>query len=198
MTNSVLLLSGGLDSIALAYCRKPSCCLFVNYGQSPASAEQAAAAHICDSLDIPLEQLTLPLGHLGTGDMSGSAPSNYSPHSEFWPFRNQLLITLAAMVALKNDLKSVMIGTVSTDTRHKDGTEYFRNVFNNLLGLQEGDVSIEAPAASITTEQLVRDSGIPLSLIGWAHSCHTSNVACGDCPGCYKHSELMGALGINR
>ncbi|RUO80950.1 7-cyano-7-deazaguanine synthase [Idiomarina tyrosinivorans] len=198
MTNSVLLLSGGLDSIALAYWLRPSRCLFVNYGQLPASAEHAAAGQICNSLNIPLEELTLPLENLGAGDMSGNSSSEHSPHSEFWPFRNQILITLGAMMALRYELDSVLIGTVSTDSKHKDGTVDFRDACNKLLGIQEGSVSVEAPAASMTTEQLIHESGVPVSLMGWAHSCHTSNVACGECPGCYKQSELMGSMGINR
>jgi 7-cyano-7-deazaguanine synthase len=35
-------------------------------------------------------------------------------------------------------------------------------------------------------------------VLGWTHSCHTGPLACGQCPGCIKHSNLMEELDWNR
>lgn len=117
---------------------------------------------------------------------------------EFWPFRNQYLVTLAAMLALREGHAEVMIGTVSTDNRHADGSEAFLDQMDRLLRLQEGGLSLAAPAREMTTEELVAVSGIPIDVLSWAHSCHVGDLACGRCPGCLKHSRVMGSLGLAR
>lgn len=196
--NEVLLLSGGIDSIALAAWRRPAHCLTIDYGQNPAASEIAASSSACVALGLTHEVLSAPVRGLGAGVLAGKPPSTASPNPEFWPFRNQLLVTLAAMVAIGRCSKRVLIGTVASDERHADGTADFILRLNRLLEMQEGGLTLEAPAIKLNTLALVRESGIDMSVLAWAHSCHSSNTACGRCPGCTKHSEVMQALGWNR
>jgi 7-cyano-7-deazaguanine synthase len=66
------------------------------------------------------------------------------------------------------------------------------------MAMQEGGVRVWAPAAALSSSELVRRSQIPLATLGWAHSCHVGNLACNNCRGCQKHSEVMSVLGFDR
>lgn len=90
----------------------------------------------------------------------------------------------------------LMLGTVRTDGIHKDGTKAFYESISSLMLLQEGAIRITAPAIDITTEEMIRVSKVPESLLLWAHSCHVSNNPCGSCPGCIKYREVRHNLGI--
>lgn len=193
--SELLLLSGGIDSIALAAWKRPSVCLTINYGQAAAKAEIQASAQICKDLGLEHMVLDAAIQGLGSGRMAGESQSPHSLHAEFWPFRNQYLITVAGMVALKTGCDTILIGTVVTDQRHKDGSPLFLQHLRQTILLQEGALGLEAPGAGLTSEELVRQSGISPSVLAWAHSCHTGSLACGDCPGCHKHSEVTAALG---
>lgn len=196
--SELLLLSGGIDSLALAVWRKPIRCLTIDYGQRPARAEIAASAQVCQALGIRHDVLTVPLHLVGSGALAGTQQAPVSPHPEFWPFRNQFLITLGAMAALRHGLTQVMVGSVKSDCRHVDGSPGFIAAMAGLLAHQEGAITLDAPAIGLSSAELVQISGIPPDLLGWAHSCHTADIACGQCPGCHKHSETMQALGWNR
>lgn len=196
--SELLLLSGGIDSIALAAWKRPSVCLTINYGQSAAKAELQASAQVCIDLGLRHMVLDAAIPGLGSGRMAGEIQSPYSQNSEFWPFRNQYLVTIAGMAALKTGCSSILIGTVVTDQRHKDGSLLFLNHLRQTIHLQEGELEFQAPGSDLTSEELVRQSGVLPSVLAWAHSCHTACFACGDCPGCYKHASVMAALGWAR
>lgn len=196
--SSLLLLSGGIDSICLAAQFRPSVCLTVDYGQSAAQAELKAATQVCQSLRLRHIALNVGIPALGSGQMAGQAASPVSAHAEFWPFRNQFLVTLAGMLALKEQCTQIMIGSVATDQRHSDGSAAFRALLHQLLQLQEGRLLLVAPAAEMTSEQLIIASGVTMDVLSWAHSCHTGNLACGQCSGCNKHSQVMQSRGLDR
>ena len=196
--SSVLLMSGGIDSTCLAFWLRPALCITVDYGQRAAKAEIAASENVCSALGLNQRSIKVDISALGSGNMVGDADSPHSPNTEFWPFRNQFLVTLAAMIAIQQRHLTVLIGSVSSDTRHADGKSAFRSAFNELLAQQEGSIRVEAPAGDMTTRELITASDIPMDVLGWAHSCHTGNLACGRCPGCNKHSLTMQSLGVSR
>jgi 7-cyano-7-deazaguanine synthase len=193
--SSAILLSGGMDSIALAYWKRPKIAVTVDYGQVPASAEIAASKRVCEELTVRHIIIEANLRHLGSGDLAGAAPVQLAPCSEWWPYRNQMLVTLAAMRLLPEGSNSLLIGTVASDGVHHDGTEKFVNTLDNLLRAQEGEMRLQAPALTFTSDELIRKSGIPPEILAWAHSCHTQNLACGMCRGCNKHRETWSRLG---
>ena len=90
----------------------------------------------------------------------------------------------------------LFLGTVASDAVHADGTELFVNALSQLMELQEGHLRVEAPAIKLSSAALIRESAVPLEILGWAHSCHVANLACGFCRGCAKHFETMKELGI--
>lgn len=196
--SELLLLSGGIDSIAVAAWRRPELCLTLDYGQRAARAEVKAASEVCRRLGLRHEAIQVPISGLGSGILAGRVQTEFSAHAEFWPFRNQFLLTLGAMHALRSAMQTVLIGTVASDQRHIDGSESFIKQIAALISMQEGNVEVLAPAQHLTALELVMKSRVDASVLGWAHSCHSGNLACANCPGCAKHSEIMRALGWER
>jgi 7-cyano-7-deazaguanine synthase len=192
----LLLLSGGMDSVALAWATRPELSLTIDYGQLAATGEIRAAKAVCAELGLDHRVLRSDCSGIGSGDMAGTPPSEIAPVSEWWPFRNQLLITMGAALAVKEGLGTVVIGTVSNDASHADGRQEFFRVLNELLKLQEGEITLEAPSIGESTVEVCRRVAVPHSVLGWAHSCHVSSFACGMCRGCCKHRESMRELGF--
>lgn len=192
----LLLLSGGMDSVALAWAMRPELSLTIDYGQLAAAGEIRAAKAVCAELGLRHRELRFDCSGIGSGDMAGTPPSEIAPVSEWWPFRNQLLITMGAALAVKEGLGAVVIGTVSNDASHADGRPDFCHVLKELLKLQEGQITLETPSLGETTVEFCRRVAVPHSVLGWAHSCHVSSFACGMCRGCCKHRECMRELGF--
>ncbi|MFY9512883.1 MAG: 7-cyano-7-deazaguanine synthase, partial [Rubrivivax sp.] len=51
-TRNALLLSGGMDSLCIAWWKRPDVAITIDYGQLPAQAEVAAAAAVCERLGV--------------------------------------------------------------------------------------------------------------------------------------------------
>lgn len=193
---TALLLSGGLDSAAIAWWKKPEYCIFINYGQSPFEGERRAAVSIAESIQSEFIELSIDCSSIGSGSLINSAPLDIAPSKEWWPFRNQMLITLAAPMALKLNVSKILFGSVKTDSFHKDGTNEFFTALNLIMVLQEGAIEIEAPAVNLRAEDLIKTSKIPVNLVKLTHSCHEHNFACGTCEGCIKHYAILKLLEI--
>jgi 7-cyano-7-deazaguanine synthase len=183
-----------MDSTALAAWLRPEIAFTINYGQRSAAGELRAAAAVCEELSIKHEVVTVDCARLGSGDLAGTPPISVAPIPEWWPYRNQLLITVAAMRAIAADVTTLLLGTVASDRQHTDGTPEFVSAISDLLAFQEGNLRVEAPAINMSSAELVRRSGISRSVLAWAHSCHVDEFACGNCRGCYKHREVTAEL----
>jgi 7-cyano-7-deazaguanine synthase len=194
---SAVLLSGGVDSIAIAFWKRPEVVFTLDYGQAPANAEIHAAEQVCSELGIRHEILRIDCSSLGSGDLANSPALSIAPVPEWWPFRNQLLVTLAAARAVACGVERLLLGTVVTDRAHADGSPLFVSALSSLMNMQEGGIVVEAPAIELSSAELVRTSDVPVGLLAWAHSCHVGNLACGRCRGCAKHFTTMRELGFD-
>jgi 7-cyano-7-deazaguanine synthase len=184
-----------MDSIAIAWWKRPHHAITIDYGQKAAIAEKTVSAAVCERLGITHHIVTVDCRALGSGDMAGTAADAAAPESDWWPYRNQLLVTLAAMRAIALRAKILFIGTVASDGVHLDGTADFVKLLDNLVSYQEWGLRIQAPAIDLTTPELVSKVGVPAEILLWAHSCHKADLPCGDCRGCNKYNESMEALG---
>ena len=192
--NKAILLSGGMDSISLAYWKKPSIAITIDYGQSPAQTEIRSSKVVAEFLGIQHYIINVDCSHLGSGDLINEKALQISPSTEWWPYRNQLLVTLASMKAISLDVDELMVASVKTDGFHRDGTKDFYKKLNELVEYQEGSLHVTAPCISLTTVELVKIANVPKDLLLWAHSCHKSNIACGKCRGCNKYSQVLNEL----
>lgn len=191
---TALLLSGGMDSLSIAWWKRPDVAITINYGQLAAEAEIRASKAICSVLGIEHHILEVDCRSLGSGDMAGGKADPNAPASDWWPYRNQLLATLAAMKAIALGVTHLWLGSVKSDGSHADGTPAFVSALSALLSLQEGGMKVEAPAIELSTAELVRVSKVPMDQLAWAHSCHRANVTCGRCRGCNKYFEVLEEL----
>lgn len=191
---TALLLSGGMDSIAIAYWKKPDFAFTIDYGQLAASREVDISKQICDEIGIKHHILKIDLKALGSGDLLGVSADKHAPASDWWPYRNQMLITLAAMYGIKLGVNEILIGSVKSDEYHIDGSKTFIDSMNNVLSLQEGHIKLTAPAIDMTTAELILTHNIPIGLLGWAYSCHKGSDACRQCRGCYKYFNVWNEL----
>ena len=192
----VLLLSGGLDSTSIAAWHRPEHCLGIDYGQQAAAAEKRAAEAVASHLGLAFSHLSVNATAIGGGLMARNSERQEGRTLEWWPFRNQLLITVAAAWAVVRQIDEVLIGSVSGDgDRHADGRPEFYDAMTTVLRLQEGSVSVSAPAIELTAATLIKVSGVDDGALGWTHSCHVADLPCGVCPGCRKRAEVLAEAG---
>ena len=189
-----VLLSGGMDSIALAHWQRPEVAITLDYGQKAAATELAAAAEVARILAMRHETIRIDCSSLGSGDMAGGAPPAAAPLPEWGPFRHQMPPTPAGMRGGALGVVELMVGSVASDGSHADGRAEFYAAADQLMSMQEGGIRVTAPAIGMTTAELIRTSGVSREILGWAHSCHTGPLACGDCRGCHKHFQVTEEL----
>jgi 7-cyano-7-deazaguanine synthase len=188
---SLLLLSGGTDSTCLAHALRPSLCLTIDYGQRIAKAEIEASRNVCKRLHLKHKVIKIDLRAFATGTMAGRKQKNQGALPEWWPFRNQLVLTIGSMVAYSRGLQEVIIGTVRSDRRHRDGSVAFLRQMDRVVRSQEGAIRLLAPASKLSAEELFSAAEPPLSLLGLTFSCHRSNFPCGQCGGCRKNEAVV-------
>lgn len=204
LDQQLLLLSGGHDSIALAAWLQPDACLTIDYGQLPFEGELRASTAATRELGINLHTVRIDLSPVGSGLLhsratepgKANAPNSVdAPSPEWWPYRNQLLVSIAAAWALPRGFTEIAVGSVAPDgVRHKDGTAEFYQHLDSVVAYQEGAIHITAPAINMTTSELIEKSGVTDTVLGYAHSCHTSSYPCRQCPGCFKHEDVLTTL----
>lgn len=193
--SQVLLLSGGVDSACIAAWKRPDHCLGIDYGQKAAIAERRAATAISTHLGLSFTHIQVDASVVGGGLMA-RRPAMTGRTPEWWPYRNQLLITLAAAWTIAHGHHEVLAGTVAGDgDRHADGRQQFYDAMNTLLQMQEGGLTVSAPAIGLTTADLIVASAVDDATLGWTHSCHTGDIPCGACPGCTKRAEVLARAG---
>lgn len=189
-----ILLSGGLDSMALAYWKRPDLALTIDYGQVAAEAEINASRAFCECLELPHEILRIDCGILGSGEMVRSTEHSLAPFPDWWPYRNQMLVTFGAMRLVHLGVNEILIGTVKDDASFADGRKAFLRAMDRALACQEGKVRLSAPAKALMPLDLIRKSGIPLGLLALAHSCNSGVTSCGTCRSCKKNQWIFSCL----
>ena len=186
---TALLLSGGMDSLAIAWWKRPDIAITLDCGLEAADVEKRASAAVCAQLGIEHHIVHIDCRSLGSGDMANAAPDAAAPASDWWPYRNQMLLTFAAMKCIGLGVKRLLLGTVRSDSSHIDGTPEFVRLMDQLLHMQEGGLRVEAPAIELSTAELIQKSALPANMLAWAHSCHKANTPCWNCRGCNKYRE---------
>jgi 7-cyano-7-deazaguanine synthase len=190
--SSVVLLSGGVDSAALASWLRPDQALFIDYGQVAALGEHRASERVARELGVPWASIAANCHAVGSGLLAGVAASAQAPSPEWWPFRNQLLATLGSAWAIGHGFSEVLFGVVAgDDDRHRDASKWFFESLDALTSGQEGGIRVRAPALNLTTLALIEIGAVQRRVLGWTFSCHSSPLGCGLCPGCTKRDGAL-------
>lgn len=209
MKDSVIIVSGGLDSITLLYDKAETIALAVSfdYGQNHGAKELPFAAHHCRKLGIP--HITIPLSFMhryfksSLLDGAEAIPEGHyaeeNMKSTVVPFRNGIMLAIATGIAESHGLKRVYIANHGGDhTIYPDCRPDFIQAMD--VAATAGtfvNVRIEAPYTNITKADIVRRGtalGVDYSKT-W--SCYKgSDVHCGKCGTCVERKEAFLEAGV--
>ena len=209
MKNSVIIVSGGLDSITLLYDKAETIALAVSfdYGQNHGAKELPFAAHHCRKLGIP--HITIPLSFMhryfksSLLDGAEAIPEGHyaeeNMKSTVVPFRNGIMLAIATGIAESHGLKRVYIANHGGDhTIYPDCRPDFIQAMDGAATAGTFvNVRIEAPYTNITQADIVRRGtalGVDYSKT-W--SCYKgSDVHCGKCGTCVERKEAFLEAGV--
>ena len=209
MKNSVIIVSGGLDSITLLYDKAETIALAVSfdYGQNHGAKELPFAAHHCRKLGIP--HITIPLSFMhryfksslldGAEAIPGGHYAEENMKSTVVPFRNGIMLAIATGIAESHGLKRVYIANHGGDhTIYPDCRPDFIQAMDGAATAGTFvNVRIEAPYTNITKADIVRRGtalGVDYSKT-W--SCYKgSDVHCGKCGTCVERKEAFLEAGV--
>lgn len=209
MKDSVIIVSGGLDSITLLYDKAETIALAVSfdYGQNHGAKELPFAAHHCRKLGIP--HITIPLSFMhrffksSLLDGAEAIPEGHyaeeNMKSTVVPFRNGIMLAIATGIAESHGLRRVYIANHGGDhTIYPDCRPDFIQAMDGAATAGTFvNVRIEAPYTNITKADIVRRGtalGVDYSKT-W--SCYKgSDVHCGKCGTCVERKEAFLEAGV--
>ena len=209
MKDSIIILSGGMDSVTLLYDQKDRIALAItfDYGSNHNKREAAFARKHCEALGI--EHLLIPLDFMGRYFKSSLLEgADAIPEGDYdeanmkstvVPFRNGIMLSIACGIAESRGLTKVMIAnhfgdhSIYPDCR----AEFIRPMSEAMRAGTYIGVEIMAPDTDI------RKTGI--ALIGkrlgidysQTYSCYKGGERhCGKCGTCMERKEALREAGI--
>ena len=209
MRNSLIALSGGVDSTTLLYEYRDeiACAVGFDYGSKHNARELAAAKAICHELGIPY--LIIPLAFIGEyfrsdlllsgGEMQLGDYSEENMSSTVVPFRNGIMLSVLAGLAESRDLQQVLIANHFGDHAiYPDCRESFVKPMGEAItaGTSNG-VKLVAPYTKLTKAEIVARGtrlGVPY---GKTYSCYQGGERhCGRCGTCRERHDAFVANGL--
>ena len=207
--DSVLIVSGGMDSITMLYEYKERIALGISfdYGSNHNAREIPFAAMHCERLGIKHIVINMGFMHqyFKSSLLEGAEAipeGNYDEEnmkSTVVPFRNGIMLSIAAGVAESNGLKYVMMANHGGDhTIYPDCRPEFVSAMSEAtrLGTYPG-IEVLAPYTGITKSDIARH-GKALG-IDYAEtwSCYKGGEHhCGKCGTCRERIEALADAGI--
>ena len=201
---SILIYSGGLDSTTLLYEYKDSIALAVSfdYGSKHNAREIAYARENCKRLGI--KHLVIPLAFIGQyfksdlllsgGEIPEGSYADDNMKSTVVPFRNGIMLAIAAGLAESYGLDTVMLANHSGDHAiYPDcGPEFVEGMDKAIqAGTYEG-IRVVSPYCDITKRDIAlrgKAIGLDYSL---TYSCYKGGEKhCGKCGTCVERKEAL-------
>ena len=207
--DALLILSGGMDSVTLLYERAEEIALAVSfdYGSNHNHKEIPFAKKHCEALGIP--HVVIPLKfmaeHFESSLLSGAdaiPEGHYADEnmkSTVVPFRNGIMLSIAAGLAESKGLQKVMMANhfgdheVYPDCRK----EFVDNMSAAISAGTYANIFIDAPYTSISKADIAR-KGAALGIdYAQTWSCYKGlEKHCGKCGTCIERKEALAAAGI--
>lgn len=204
---AVLIYSGGLDSTTLLYEYKDSIALAVtfDYGSKHNAREIAYARENCKRLGI--KHLVIPLAFigqyfksdllLGGGEIPEGSYADDNMKSTVVPFRNGIMLAIAAGLAESYELDAVMLANHSGDHAiYPDCRPEFVDAFAAAVeaGTYNG-VKVVSPYCNIDKRAIAlrgKALGLDYSL---TYSCYKGGEKhCGKCGTCVERKEALAGF----
>ncbi len=208
--DSIIIVSGGMDSITLLYDRHEYIALGVtfDYGSNHNKREAELAAYHCKQLGI--EHIIIPLDFIhryfksslleGADAVPEGHYQDENMKSTVVPFRNGIMLAIACGLAESRGLSRVMIANHAGDHAiYPDCRATFIDSMSEAMAYGTYDnIRIEAPYTSITKTQIAiigKHIGIDYSK---TYSCYKGGERhCGKCGTCIERKEALRDAGID-
>ena len=204
---AILIYSGGLDSTTMLYEYRESIALAVSfdYGAKHNAKELAFAAEHCEKLGIP--HRVIPLDFIGRyfrsdlllsgGDIPEGSYADDNMKSTVVPFRNGIMLAVAAGLAESYDLDTVLLANHGGDHAiYPDCRPEFIEAFDQAAeaGTYNG-VRIVSPYCNLTKRDIAlrgKELGIDY---GRTWSCYKGGEKhCGRCGTCTERKEALSGF----
>ncbi|MDR3236307.1 MAG: 7-cyano-7-deazaguanine synthase QueC [Prevotellaceae bacterium] len=210
MKDSVIILSGGIDSVTLLYERAAQIALAVSfdYGSKHNAKEIPFAKYHCEQLGI--KHLVIPLPFVNDyfqssllqrgDDIPEGHYTDDTMKSTVVPFRNGIMLSIAVGIAESCGLTHVCIANHAGDHAiYPDCRAQFIDAMSNAASSGTYiNVSVEAPYTHVAKIDIVRigqQLGIDYAAT-W--SCYKGrDKHCGKCGTCVERIEALTEAGIN-
>ncbi len=206
LKRAIVLLSGGMDSVAALYEARQvygvAACLSFDYGAKHNARELPFARHQAERLGIP--HVIIPLGFIAqhfSSDLlltGGEIPKGHyeqdSMKKTVVPFRNGIMLSIAAGIAETRHAEAIVIGAHSGDHAiYPDCRETFMAAMSEAVRLGTyADIEIVRPFIALTKAQIVmrgQELGVDFSQT-W--SCYVGGEThCGLCGTCVERREAF-------
>lgn len=209
MKDSIIVMSGGMDSVTLMHEYKDRIALAVtfDYGSNHNAREIGCARRQCEILGI--EHLVIPLEFMGryfrssllsgADDIPEGHYADENMKSTVVPFRNGIMLAVACGLAESRDLRHVMIANHSGDHAiYPDCRQGFVDAMSRAMseGTYEG-VDILAPYTGLNKADIAARGarlGVDYSL---TYSCYKGGERhCGVCGTCVERKEAFARSGV--
>ena len=210
MKNSVIIVSGGMDSITLLYDHKDEIALGISfdYGSNHNAREIPYAKMHCERLGIRHITINLDFMHQyfksslleGADAIPEGHYADDNMKSTVVPFRNGIMLSVAIGIAESNGLKNVLIANHGGDhTIYPDCRPEFINAIDGAATAGTyNNVRVVAPYTNITKGEIAsigKRLGIDYTET-W--SCYKGGEKhCGKCGTCVERKEALAAAGID-
>lgn len=207
--DSILVLSGGMDSTTMLYEYADRIALAVSfdYGSNHNAREIDCARKNCNKLEI--EHLVIPLDFMGqyfnSSLLKGAAeiPDGHYKESNMKstvvPFRNGIMLAVAAGLAESRGLQHVMLANHGGDHDiYPDCRPEFANAMSEAMrcGTYPG-ITLLAPYTELSKTEIAshgKELGVDYAL---TYSCYKGGSKhCGTCGTCVERKEALAAAGI--
>ncbi len=209
MKDSVIVVSGGMDSVTLLHDFKDRIALAVtfDYGSNHNAREIECARRQCALLGI--EHIVIPLAFMGeyfrssllsgADDIPEGHYADENMKSTVVPFRNGIMLAVACGLAESRDLRHVLIANHGGDHAiYPDCRGGFIDAMS--LAMKEGTyegIDILAPYTDMTKTDIARrgaDIGVDYSQ---TYSCYKGGEThCGKCGTCVERKEAFRDAGL--
>ncbi len=207
--DSLLIASGGMDSTTMLYEFADRIALAVtfNYGSNHNAREIECARYNCARLEIPLLVIDLPfIGEIFNSSLLQGADAipegNYDDEnmrSTVVPFRNGIMLAIAAGIAESKGLKHVMMANHGGDHAiYPDCRPGFVRAMSAAIsaGTYEG-ITLESPYTDITKSEIAARGGRLGIDYGHTYSCYKGGkLHCGRCGTCTERRQAFRDAGL--
>ncbi len=210
MKDSILILSGGMDSVTLLYDQQARISLAVSfdYGSKHNAKEIPFARLHCERLGI--EHLVIPLAFMGQyfessllqggADIPEGHYASENMKSTVVPFRNGIMLSVAIGLAESRGLKHVMMANHSGDhTIYPDCRPEFVSAMSEAArtGTFPG-ITLLCPFTNLTKGDIARRGGELGIDYRETWSCYKGgDKHCGKCGTCVERREALAEAGLD-